>query len=115
MSTKDNKKVVNSNDFYTLLGNVKHNDKIVKIKFTKSDNHTKYIELLSDNCDKTDDTDCIQYFKDETETLIDIFDEVNKLTNGTYIIEYNLISGTTVSDFGRGYFTDYKLISINIA
>jgi len=115
METKDNKKEESSNDFYTLLGNVKPNNESIKIKFKKSDDELEYIDLLSDTCDNNDDEDCIQYFIDETKYLIEIFSEIKKLKNGIYIIEYNLISGTTVSDFGREYFTDYKLISINVA
>ena len=108
------KEIFNSNTNNSLLNKNTSNDVLIKIKFKKYNNYTEFIELISDICNDTEDEDCIQYFKDETEVLIDIFDEVNELKDGIYIIEYNLISGYSITDIGYEYDVDYTLISINV-
>ncbi len=85
---------------------------LVKIKFKKHNNQIEFIQLLTGNCDNTDDTDCEHYFENECENLIEIFDKIKTLKEGEYVIEYYLISGYTITDFGQEYFVDYELSSI---
>lgn len=78
-----------------------------------NEGQTSLVELLSDNCSGSADPDCYSYFEGEIEIIKDIFSELDSPPTGDYIIEYSIVCGKTITDFGYQYFTDYELKSIS--